>query len=246
MGAADTLPAVDSGDSPTCALAMTAPFLAPASRCTAWFGDRLSDAVKLALMVGFESSGFERSAFASGPMLIVANHVSLLDTLAIRYALPAAVRARTATVGARDFFAPSPTDRGIRRALRACTCSYVTNAYRVCLIGRGDDMGDGIPTITSVLREGWNVILFPEGTRSRSGRMGRFRMGVAHLAATTGVPVLPVGIRGTEGLMPVGSPVIRHGRVVVRAGVPTRIEQGEAHGAFLQRMRAEINGLLAP
>jgi hypothetical protein len=46
--------------------------------------------------------------------------------------------------------------------------------------------------------------------------------------------------------MPVGSPVIRHGRVVVRAGVPTRIEQGEAHGAFLQRMRAEIDGLLAP
>ena len=220
--------------------AVTAPFLTPASRCTAWFGDRLSDAVKLALMVGFESSGFDQARFDHGPLLIIANHVSLLDTLAIRYALPAPERARTATVGARDFFAPSPADRGLRRALRACTCSYVTNAYRVCLIGRGDDMGDGIPRITAILRDGWNVILFPEGTRSRSGQMGRFRMGVAHLAAHTGTRVLPVGIRGTDQLMPVGSKAIRHGRVVVRAGEPTGVHPGESHADFLLRMRDEI------
>lgn len=218
-------------------------FAAPASRATAWFGDRLSDSVKFLLGIRFESIGFDADKFASGPTLIIANHVSLLDTLAIRHALPASVRGRTATVGARDFFAPSGGDRGLRRAVRSATCAYVTHAYRVCLIGRGDDMGDGIPRIAALLQGGWHVILFPEGTRSRDGSLGRFRMGFAHLAERTGVPVLPVWVAGTESIMPVGSPMIRHGRVSVRAGCPTRIGEGESHGAFLQRMRAAVQEL---
>lgn len=221
----------------------TSSFATRASRGTAWFGDRLSDTVKLTLQVRFEARGFDEEKFSAGPTLIIANHVSLLDTLAIRHALPASVRARTATVGARDFFAPASADRGLRRMIRTLACAYVTNAYRVCLIGRGDDMGDGIPRISSILRDGWNVILFPEGTRSRTGSMGRFRMGFAHLASATGAQVLPVGIRGTDGLMPVGSPIIRHGSVMLRAGQPTTIGHGESSSDFLLRMRAMIEAL---
>lgn len=213
------------------------------SRSIAWFGDRLSDSVKLLLAIRFEATGFDAEKFTGGPTLIIANHVSLLDTLAIRHALPVSVRVRTATVGARDFFAPSDEDRGLRRLLRSATCAYVTNAYRVCLIGRGDDMGDGIPRIARFLREGWHVILFPEGTRSRTGSMGRFRMGFAHLAESTGAQVLPVWISGTDSVMPVGSPRLRHGAVSVRAGQPTRIGIGESHAEFLQRMRSEVEGL---
>ncbi len=218
-------------------------FQGRSSRSIAWFGDRLSDSVKLLLAIRFESTGFDAEKFSGGPTLIIANHVSLLDTLAIRHALPASVRDRTATVGARDFFSPSEEDRGLRRILRSATCAYVTNAYRVCLIGRGDDMGDGIPRIARFLREGWHVILFPEGTRSRTGSMGRFRMGFAHLAESTGAQVLPVWILGTDSVMPVGSPRLRHGAVSVRAGQPTRIGIGESHAEFLQRMRSEVEGL---
>ena len=49
--------------------------------------------------------------------------------------------------------------------------------------------------------------IYPEGTRSRDGRLYRGRTGVAHLALTAGVPVVPVGLTGTEKLQPVGSPV---------------------------------------
>jgi 1-acyl-sn-glycerol-3-phosphate acyltransferase len=220
-------------------------FSSVASRAIAVFGDGLSETVRRGLAIRYAATGFDASKFADGPVVIIANHVSLLDTLAIRYSLPRSVRARTATVGARDFFVPGPKDRGVKRLLRSWSCAYVVHAYRVCLIGRGDDMGDGIPTINSVLRSGWNLILFPEGTRSRTGHMGRFRMGFAHLAESTGVAVLPVGIRGTDGVMAVGSPLLRHGSVVLRAGEPTRIHAGESHADFLQRMRMTIAALSA-
>jgi 1-acyl-sn-glycerol-3-phosphate acyltransferase len=218
-------------------------FRAPVSRTLSWVGDRLSDVVVGIRPIRFSARGFDARKFESGATLIIANHISLLDTLAIRRALPGSVRARTATVGARDFFVPSASDRGVRRALRSLSCFYVTNAYRVCLIGRGDDMGDGIPRIAALLRSGWHVILFPEGTRSRSGQLGRFRRGFAHLAESTGAAVIPVGIRGTDGVMSVGNPMIRSGRIDVQAGEPCRIARGESGTDFLGRLRAEVQSL---
>jgi 1-acyl-sn-glycerol-3-phosphate acyltransferase len=214
------------------------------SRSLSWCGDCLSDAFVGLRPIRFEATGFDLAKFDAGPSLIIANHISLLDTLAVRRALPTEIRSRTATVGARDFFEPSRSDRGLRRVLRSLSCFYVTHAYRVCMIGRGDDMGDGIPRMLTLLNEGWHVLLFPEGTRSRTGQMGRFRMGFAHLAERTGAPVIPVGIRGTDGVMNVGSPNIRSGRITLRAGEPSRIASGESHADFLARMREEIRVLL--
>jgi 1-acyl-sn-glycerol-3-phosphate acyltransferase len=216
------------------------------SRAMSWCGDRLSDLVVGLRPIRFKASGFDLAKFDAGPSLIIANHVSLLDTLAVRRALPRKIRSRVATVGARDFFQPSSSDRGLRRILRTLGCVYVTHAYRVCMIGRGDDMGDGIPRMLKLLDSGWHVLLFPEGTRSRTGKSGRYRMGVAHLAERTGVPVIPVGIRGTDGVMRVGSPNIRPGRIDVRAGEPSRIAPGESHAQFLARMRGAIEALLTP
>ena len=62
--------------------------------------------------------------------------------------------------------------------------------------------------------------IYPEGTRSRDGRLYRGRTGVAHLALTAGVPVVPVGLQGTEKLQPVGSNLPRIVPVTVSFGEP--------------------------
>lgn len=64
--------------------------------------------------------------------------------------------------------------------------------------------------------------IYPEGTRSRDGRLHRGHTGVAWLALTTGAPVVPVALRGTAALEPVGRRVPRLGRVAVRFGAPMR------------------------
>ncbi len=213
------------------------------ARVLPWFADRTAGLVRRAFRIRVSRAGFEPAKFASGPLVIAANHRSVLDAVLLRYVLPPQVRRRTVTIGARDFFAPAPTDRGARWVVRAVLCAYVVRAYRVCLIGRGDDMGDGVPAIMQAIEQGWNVILFPEGTRSRTGQMGRFRTGVAHIARATGAGVLPVWIAGTEDLLPVGARWLRTGAASLRAGEAIRVSEGESNRQFLDRMRAKIEEL---
>jgi 1-acyl-sn-glycerol-3-phosphate acyltransferase len=70
------------------------------------------------------------------------------------------------------------------------------------------------------LAEGINVWIAPEGTRSRSGALGDFKSGGFHLALNTGFRILPVGIRGTEGILPADG-------VLVSRGASVELEFGE-------------------
>ena len=62
-----------------------------------------------------------------------------------------------------------------------------------------------------VMQHGINVTLFPEGTRSRDGRLLPFKKGPFHLAASTGFPIVPITILGTYEMMPKGSMIVRPG-----------------------------------
>ena len=77
-----------------------------------WIGDRESSLVRALWRITIEVNGLDAEVFSSGPTIIAANHRSLLDTVVLRYALDPKVRVLTATVGARDFFAPAPTNSG--------------------------------------------------------------------------------------------------------------------------------------
>jgi 1-acyl-sn-glycerol-3-phosphate acyltransferase len=77
-----------------------------------------------------------------------------------------------------------------------------------------------LETAADLLRDGQLVGIYPEGTRSRDGYLHRGHSGVAHLAAMTGAPIIPVGITGTDRVQPIGTAVPRpfKGRVRVRFG----------------------------
>jgi 1-acyl-sn-glycerol-3-phosphate acyltransferase len=95
----------------------------------------------------------------------------------------------------------------------------------------------------AVLGRGEAFGIYPEGTRSRDGRLYRGRTGVAHLALTSGAPVVPVGLRGTQDIQPVGTTIPRLAKVTVRFGEPLFFSDRYA-GVPPGRARREVTDLV--
>lgn len=86
-------------------------------------------------------------------------------------------------------------------------------------VRRGDRDSDALDQLHRLLAEGHAVVVYPEGSRSRDGRVYRPRSGVARLAVATGVPVVPAAVVGTHAVWPTGArPRLRGGAVRIRFG----------------------------
>lgn len=100
-----------------------------------------------------------------------------------------------------------------------------------------------------VLKAGDAVAVYPEGTRSPDGRLYRGRTGAARLAVAAGVPIIPVGMLGTEKVQPIGQPYPMpfRGKVTVKFGKPIegagRADDRTALRAFTDEVMAEIQKL---
>lgn len=106
--------------------------------------------------------------------------------------------------------------------------------------GQAHDLAD---RMRREIEEGRSILAFPEGTRTRDGRVGRFRNGIFHLARTLGVPIVPVAVTGTFDMMRPGSLIIRPGNeitVYCEAPVPTAGTSAEDTPALAEYVRSRI------
>lgn len=76
--------------------------------------------------------------------------------------------------------------------------------------------------VLDLLKKGELLVLFPEGTRSWEGKLGRLQQGTARIALRANVPLVPVIIRGTEKVLPRGKKMIRLTKIETRIGEPLR------------------------
>ncbi len=174
--------------------------------------------------------GLEHFSRLSAPALIIGNHTSHFDTLIVLSILPRWLYSRTAVVAAADRF--------YTQRLKAAWYSLRYNAFPIA-------RGGGRPALAYsewLLQRGWSLLIFPEGTRSRTGELLPFHPGPAILALRQGVPVLPVYIAGASNILPPGTPRSRPAAVRVRVGPPLTLEANtpiaEATAAMETAMRA--------
>lgn len=162
----------------------------------------------LAAELRLDIGGSEEIAAVEGPVVLVANHGSHLDTPVLLAALPAERRRRTGVAVTGDYFFDS--------GWRAVTSAVAFNTFAQTLPGDGPSRTPG-----ALLEEGWSVLIFPEGSRSSDGFVGEFGDDAAGLAIEHRVPVVPVGIRGSFAAMPRGSswPGPRRSRTVPGLGI---------------------------
>jgi 1-acyl-sn-glycerol-3-phosphate acyltransferase len=168
-----------------------------------------------------------------GPVVLVANHASHLDTPLILGSLPAGLRRRVAVGAAADYFFDA--------RWRAVATALAFNAFPI--ERRGSDRSLGLAS--DLLRDGWSVLIYPEGTRSTDGWARRYRLGAALLCRESGVPAVPLVLRGTYQAMPRGGLWPRRGRpvVTVRYGRPLRPGAEETTLAFNARLEDEAGRL---
>jgi 1-acyl-sn-glycerol-3-phosphate acyltransferase len=168
-----------------------------------------------------------------GPLIFAANHASHLDTPLILLSLPDEWRRRTAVAAAADYFFDT--------WWRAVGSAIVFNTFPIDRRG-----GSMATTPGEVLADGWSLVIFPEGTRSKDGWVGRFQLGAAYLACQHGVPVVPVAHRGTFAAMPRGQGWPGKGRrqLTVRFGEPLYPKTDESPRAFAPKIRDAVATLL--
>jgi 1-acyl-sn-glycerol-3-phosphate acyltransferase len=97
------------------------------------------------------------------------------------------------------------------------------------------------------IREGTNIIIFPEGTRSKDGHLLPFKKGGFSLALRAKVPIVPVGISGSNRLQPKGSFIPNQkGVIYLRIGKPVETAQGSrsAKTEIMMTVRQAIEGLM--
>jgi long-chain acyl-CoA synthetase len=180
-----------------------------------------------------------------GPFLLAANHASHLDTLAVLAALGERA-GEIALVGARDYF----FDRAWKRAI-------LPRALPIIPFDREGDFVEGLRLCREAIGMGRSLLIFPEGTRTRTGALQPFKAGVGVLAVELGIPIVPTAIEGTFAALPVGRALPRRQPVRVSFGpaiVPPPAGEGEGgrgdptpyarYRDVVDRARAAVEALL--
>lgn len=191
--------------------------------------------------------GLDRIESLAGPVIFAVNHNSHIDTPLVMTSLPARFRHRTAVAAGADYF----FDKRSKGALWALSINAVP-------IERVRVSPQSTRLAAALLRDGWSLIIFPEGGRSPDGWGQAHRAGAGYLSVRTGIPVVPVHLEGTRRILKKGGKGIRPSSTRVTFGHPlapagdedaralaARIEQAiavladeQAHGWWAARRRA--------
>jgi len=177
---------------------------------------------------------------ASGGAILAANHLSVIDSIFLPLMMNRPV---TYSAKSEYFTASGPAARLWALYLKS------TNQLQMDRDGPRAAQ-DTLEAALALLRAGNLFGIYPEGTRSPDGRLYRGRPGVGWLALKSGLPVIPVGITGTRGVLPPGSVVPRPGRIEIRIGAPVSFPPevlaappGKARQQIAERVMTAIQDL---
>jgi long-chain acyl-CoA synthetase len=180
------------------------------------------------------------------PAIFAANHQSHMDAPVILSALPPRFRYRIAPAMAKEFFAAHFHPSGhSRRAWLTNTLNYYLaalffNAFP--LPQREAGARQTLRYIGDVLERGFSVLIFPEGKRSETGAIDRFRPGIGMIASRLDVPVVPVRIDGVDRVLHPSWRMARPGHVRVAFGRPIRLT-GDDYEALAKKVEDAVRQL---
>lgn len=199
-----------------------------------WFLDRVWNYYTVTKVAGVEQ-------IPDGPCLFICNHLSNADAVSIYRALRP-----------REVFFLA----GVKLKGTTMTRVVMEALHTIPIKPDSADI-EALKRAVETLKHGKSVLIFPEGTRSRTGRLLRGKRGAGLIARRSGVPIVPVALTGTQEFLPIndqnmGGEKIRHATITVTVGKPFRVaeldldvpEGGDERQALADAMMMRIAELL--
>ncbi|MDZ7780259.1 MAG: lysophospholipid acyltransferase family protein [Gemmatimonadota bacterium] len=168
------------------------------------------------------------------PQILAVNHASWFDVLALATGLPGSYRfVAKKEIERAPLFGPS---------IRRCGHIFIDREDRQKALATMERARDVLE------KERPTIIMFPEGTRSETGELQRFKKGAFVLGIQTGTEIVPAAIVGSREVMPKGSLKIRPGVITVRLGDPIPVQGLEVadRDTLTRRAHEAVAGLLTP
>lgn len=161
--------------------------------------------------------------------LVMANHNSFVDIPVLFHSLP--------------FYTYFIAKKELKKIP---LLGWYIKAYGMIYIDRSDRIKarKSIAIAAQCIQDGKRIIIFPEGTKSKDGKMGRFKKGGFHLAEQAKVPILPIKLEGARNVWPNKQPFqLRKGKITVKIGAP--IEPGDLKNFTLDEQIKKVRSIIS-
>jgi long-chain acyl-CoA synthetase len=187
------------------------------------------------------------SALPEGPMLVIANHVTAYDAVLVLYALPGRLRHRMAIAMSGEMLLDFRRGRNQGNVLgnlfAPVAYLLITALFNVFPLPRLRGFRSSFAHAGEAMDRGYSVLIFPEGTRSRDGKLHPFRPGIGLLSQESGVPVVPVALSGMGEIRAAKTRWFRSGRLGVRVGQAIPFEEETEPAELTARLEESFKRL---
>jgi long-chain acyl-CoA synthetase len=184
-----------------------------------------------------------------GPYLIIANHVTAYDGALVHYALPPKLRRRLAAAMAADMLRDYRHGRNqgnwLLNLVAPAEYWLLTALYNVFPLPRDQGFRKSFSHAGRALDRGYSVLIFPEGRRSKDGRLQPFRPGIGLLTQDSRVPILPVALIGL-GEMRTNRRWFRSGQLTIHVGTPIPYEENADPAEITRKLFSVLSCQIIP
>ena len=177
------------------------------------------------LFFRFEGKGMEN--IPEGPCFFAPNHESKLDAFLVLSYLDRPTLKNTFSYAKKDH-----VKSGVRR--------YLASHSNVIVMDLSKDLKHSIQKMAEVVKQGKKILIFPEGTRTQTGRLGKFKKTYAILSAELNIPVVPVAITGAYEAMSSGAKKIKKGTKITIEFLPAVYPEGMKPEELNDQVRQRI------
>jgi 1-acyl-sn-glycerol-3-phosphate acyltransferase len=196
--------------------------------------------VKIIRGVRWSASGVSTLSTFEPPFIFASNHQSHVDTHVILATLPKHIRNRTAVAAAFDHFADAEGTSRKKRLVQF----LVATLWHAFGIERLKSPLSSIRTMQNLLQRGWSIVIYPEGTRSRTGQIAPFKPGLAVIAKKSGRAVVPVYVQGGMKVLPEATYIPLPGEIRVSYGEPLHFNENETTSEFMERVESAVRSMV--